>query len=156
MSISNTVISYIEKQSVPFEVIAHKHTRSTNESAGAAHVARHNLAKAVIVKEDDEYMMVIVPGDYHVHLGKLHQLLEREVGLATENELIQLFPDCETGAIPPLGTAYRLITFVDRSLLNRSEIYFESGDHEHLIKVSGEEFAHLLGDAETVDVSAYH
>jgi Ala-tRNA(Pro) deacylase len=156
MSISSTVKSYIEKQAVPFEVIAHKHTRSSKESAGAAHVEHHHVAKAVIVKERDEYMMVVVPGDFHVHLGKLHQLLEREVGLATENELVQLFPDCEIGAIPPLGTAYKLITLVDRSLLNRSEIYFESGDHEHLIKVTGEEFAHLLGDAETVDVGRYH
>jgi Ala-tRNA(Pro) deacylase len=156
MSISNTVKSYIEKQSVPFEVIAHKYTLSSKESAGAARVESHHLAKAVIVKEEEVYMMIVVPGDYHVHLGKLHRLLEREVGLATENELVQLFPDCEIGAIPPLGTAFKLITLVDKSLLNRSEIYFESGDHEHLIKVTGEEFAHLLGDAETVDVCRYH
>lgn len=156
MSISNTVRSYIEDQSIPFEVISHRHTRSSSESAGAAHVESDHLAKAVIVKEGEDYMMVVVPSDYHVHLGKLHQLLGREVGLATESELSQLFPDCEQGAIPPLGTAYRLITLVDTSLLNRSEVYFESGDHEHLIRVSGEEFTHLLGDAEPVEVSRHH
>ena len=156
MSISNTVRSYIEGQSIPFEVITHRHTRSSIESAGAAHVESDHLAKAVIVKEGDDYMMVVVPSDYHVHLGKLHQLLGREVGLATESELMQLFPDCEEGAIPPLGTAYRLITLVDTSLLNQNEVYFESGDHEHLIKVSGQEFSHLLGDAEPVDVSRHH
>lgn len=156
MSISNTVRSYIEGQSVPFEVISHHHTRSSIESADAAHVESEHLAKAVIVKEGEDYMMVVVPSDYHVHLGKLHQLLGRAVGLATESELTQLFPDCEQGAIPPLGTAYRLITLVDSSLLNQNEVYFESGDHEHLIKVSGEEFSHLLGDAELVDVSRHH
>ncbi|MEW8505390.1 MAG: YbaK/EbsC family protein [Candidatus Thiodiazotropha sp.] len=156
MSISNTVRTYIEGQAIPYEVITHKHTQSSMESAGAAHVESDHLAKAVIVKEGEEYMMVVVPCDYHVHLGKLHQLLEREVGLATEGELTQLFPDCELGAIPPLGTAYRLITLVDRTLLDQPEIYFESGDHEHLIKVSGEQFAHLLGDAEAVDISRHH
>ena len=156
MSISNTVRSYIEGQSIPFEVITHRHTRSSMESADAAHVESDHLAKAVIVKEGDDYMMVVVPSDYHVHLGKLHQLLGREVGLATESELMQLFPDCEEGAIPPLGTAYRLITLVDTSLLKQNEVYFESGDHEHLIKVSGEEFTHLLGDAEPVDIGRHH
>jgi Ala-tRNA(Pro) deacylase len=156
MSISNTIRSYIERRAVPFELLVHKHTQSSWESAGAAHIKRSHLAKAVIVKQEDEFMMVVVPSDYHVHLGKLHQLLEREVGLASEDELAQLFPDCDLGAIPPLGTAYKMITFVDRSLLNRSEVYFESGDHEHLIKVSGDEFAQLLGDAETVDISRYH
>jgi Ala-tRNA(Pro) deacylase len=157
MGISNTVKSFIEKQAVPFEVIRHKHTQSSVESAQAAHVQSHHLAKAVIVKEEgDECMMVVIPGDDHVHLGKLHRLLDRAVGLVTESELVSLFPDCEIGAIPPLGTAYKLITLVDRSLLRRSEIYFESGDHEHLIKVTGKAFAHLLGDAETVDIAHYH
>jgi Ala-tRNA(Pro) deacylase len=156
MSISNTVKSYIEGQAIPYEVITHRHTGSSMESAGAAHIDSDHLAKAVIVKEGDDYMMVVVPSDYRIHLGKLHRLLGREVGLATESELAQLFPDCEEGAIPPLGTAYRLITMVDTSLLKQPEIYFESGDHEHLIRVSGEQFTHLLGDAEPVDVSRAH
>ncbi len=156
MSISNTVRSYIEGQSIPYEVVTHRHTHSSMESAGAAHVESEHLAKAVIVKEGDAYMMVVVPSDYRVHLGKLHRLLGREVGLATESELMQLFPDCEEGAIPPLGAAYRLITLVDTSLLNQNEVYFESGDHEHLIRVSGEEFTHLLGDAEPVNLRRQH
>ncbi|MEJ2693328.1 MAG: YbaK/EbsC family protein [Candidatus Thiodiazotropha sp.] len=153
MSIADTVKNYMEGQSVPYEVISHRHTHSSGESAGAAHIESDHLAKAVIVKEDDDYLMVVVPSDYRVHLGKLHRLLGRSVGLATESELGQLFPDCEGGAIPPLGVAYRLITLVDSALLSQREIYFESGDHEHLIKVSGEQFTHLLGDAEPVVVS---
>ena len=156
MTVSNTVKSYMDGRSVPYEVITHRHTHSSMESAGAAHVESDRLAKAVIVKESDEYLMVVVPADYRIHLGKLHRLLGREVGLATERELIELFPDCEGGAIPPLGTAYRLITLVDAGLLKRPEVFFESGDHEHLIKVTGTGFAHLLGDAEPVNVAQHH
>ncbi|MEJ2456394.1 MAG: YbaK/EbsC family protein [Candidatus Thiodiazotropha sp.] len=156
MSISNTVRTFMEGRSIPYEVIAHRHTSSSMESAGAAHVDSDHLAKAVIVKEGDDYMMVVVPSDYRIHLGKLHRLLGREVGLATESELSQLFPDCEGGAIPPLGTAYRLITLVDTGLLKQPEVFFESGDHEHLIRVTGEGFSHLLGDAEPVNVSKHH
>jgi Ala-tRNA(Pro) deacylase len=78
------------------------------------------------------------------------------VGLATEQELVELFPDCEGGAIPPLGTAYRLVTLVDRDLLKQPEVYFESGDHEHLVKVTGQQFSSLLGDAEPVNVATHH
>lgn len=156
MSISNTVRSYMEVQSVHYEVVTHRHTRSSLESAGAAHISGNHLAKAVIVKEGDDYMMVVMPSDEHIHMGKLHHLLGDEVGLATEAELIDLFPDCEGGAIPPLGAAYKLITLVDSHLLNQPEVYFESGDHEHLIKVSGDQFSHLLGDAERVEVARRH
>ena len=156
MSISTTVKSYLEGKSVDYELVSHHHTQSSMESAGAAHVASDHLAKAVIVKEDETYMMVVVPSDYHIHLGKLHKLLGREVGLATEEELVALFPDCEEGAIPPLGTAYQLLTLVDSSMLNQPEIYFESGDHEHLVKVTGKQFSDLLGDAERVNVAKHH
>ncbi|MET0066617.1 MAG: YbaK/EbsC family protein [Candidatus Thiodiazotropha sp.] len=156
MSMSQTLRSFLDRSAIPYEVITHRHTRSSMESAGAAHIDSDHLAKAVIVKQDDEYLMVVVPSDYRVHLGKLHHLLGAVVGLATEPELVSLFPDCEGGAIPPLGTAYRMITLVDGDLLSQSEIFFESGDHEHLIKVSGTGFTHLLGDAEKVNVSRPH
>jgi len=156
MSLSHTVIKALEGHSIQYQLITHHHTHSSMESAGSAHVAVNRLAKAVIVKDDDEYMMVVVPSDYHVHLGRLRQLLGYDVGLATEAELASLFPDCESGAIPPLGTAYRLITLVDTTLLDLDEIYFESGDHEHLIKVTGQQFSSLLGDAEKVNVATHH
>ena len=156
MSISTTLKHYLEDRSTSYERVGHAHTQSSLQSAGAAHVANSQVAKAVIVKEEDEYMMVVLPADFHVHLGRLHHLLGRDVGLATEEELISLFPDCEGGAIPPLGAAYRLITFVDSSLLEQAEVYFESGDHEHLVKVTGKQFSELLGDAEAVDLVTRH
>lgn len=156
MSISNTVRSFLESNSVDYDLIAHTHTQSSMESAGAAHIPSEQLAKAVIVKEEETYMMVVVPSDFHVHMGKLHHLLGDSVGLATEQELIDLFPDCEGGAIPPLGTAFQLVTLVDKDLLKQPEVYFESGDHEHLIRVTGREFSTLLGDAEPVNVVMHH
>ena len=156
MSISNTIKSYLDQQSISYELIPHAHTHSSMESAGVAHVASSQMAKAVIVKEDEEYMMVVLPCDEHVHMGRLHHFLGHDVGLATERELVSLFPDCEGGAIPPLGMAYHLKTLVDASLLERPVVYFESGDHEHLVKVTGEQFTHLFGDAEHINVARHH
>jgi Ala-tRNA(Pro) deacylase len=35
------------------------------------------------------------------------------------------------------------------------EVYFESGDHEHLVKISGAGFADLMRAAELVDVGRH-
>ena len=156
MSISNTVRDYLAGNAIDYQLIAHIHTQSSSDSANAAHVSGDHLAKAVIVKEDETYLMVVVPADHHVHLGRLHHLLGQEVGLATEQELVSLFPDCEGGAIPPLGAAYRLKTLVDSSLLEQQQIYFESGDHEHLVRVTGEQFSKLLCDADRIQVITRH
>ena len=156
MSISNTVRDYLAGNSIDYQLIAHAHTQSSSDSASAAHVTGDHLAKAVIVKENETYLMVVVPSDHHIHMGRLHHLIGQEVGLATEQELLSLFPDCEDGAIPPLGKAYHLKTLVDPSLLEQPEIYFESGDHEHLVKVTGEQFSKLLRDADPVEVVTRH
>jgi Ala-tRNA(Pro) deacylase len=124
-------------------------------TAAAAHVPGDRLAKAVIVQDGDGPLMVVVPSDYHVHLGLLHKHLNREVGLVTEDEVLKLFPDCDEGAVPPIGAAYGIPTLVDEALLDEPEVYLESGDHEHLVKVSGEHFRTLLADAERVQVGQH-
>ena len=156
MSISNTVRDYLADNSIDYQLVTHANTQSSRGSADAAHVICDHLAKAVIVKEDETYLMVVVPSDQHVHMGRLHHLLGQDVGLATEQELVSLFPDCEGGAIPPLGGAYRLKTLVDSSLLEQPEVFFESGDHEHLVRVTGEQFSRLLHDADRVEVVTRH
>ena len=155
MAIAPTLKRYLEQNAADYELLAHPHTESSMFTAAAAHVPGDQLAKAVIVKDDETYLMVVVPSDYHVHLGRLHQHLGREVGLATEQELVRLFPDCDEGAAPPLGAAYDLPTLVDTSLLEQQQVYFESGDHESLVKLAGEQFRALLAGAERVNVGQH-
>jgi Ala-tRNA(Pro) deacylase len=155
MAIAPKLKTYLDQQSADYQVVSHPHTESSMVTAAAAHVSGDQLAKAVIVKDDEAFLMVVVPSDYHVHLGRLHKHLGREVGLATEEELVRLFPDCDEGAAPPLGAAYDLPTLIDTSLLEQQEVYFDSGDHESLVKVSGDQFRSLLGDAERVNVGQH-
>jgi Ala-tRNA(Pro) deacylase len=61
-----------------------------------------------------------------------------------ESDLGQLFPDCEPGAVPPFGFAYGLETLLDEALRSLSAIYFEAGDHTHLVRVNGETFTKLM------------
>lgn len=155
MSIASKLENHLKQQSVDYELLPHHHTDSSLDSAISAHIPAARLAKAVIVKDGDSHLMVVVPSGYHVHLGHLHRHLGREVGLATEEELASLFPDCDLGAIPPCGAAYGLKTLVDTAILGQPEVFFEAGDHENLVKVSGEQFRSLLGSVEAVDVGTH-
>jgi Ala-tRNA(Pro) deacylase len=155
MTIAKQLEAHLKAHSIDYELIPHPHSESSMVTAAAAHVPGDRLAKAVIVKDGDEYLMVVVPSDYHVHLGALHKKLGRDVGLATEPELVSLCPDCDEGAVPPVGAAYGLKSLVEKDLLEQSEVYFEAGDHEHLVKMTGSNFRVLQGDAETVEVARH-
>ena len=153
MTIASKLKAHLKAHSIDYELIPHPHTESSMVTAAAAHVPGDRLAKAVIVKDGDNYLMVVVPSDYHVHLGALHRKLGRNVGLATESELVGLCPDCDEGAVPPVGGAYGIKSMVDTGLLKQPEVYFEAGDHEHLVKMAGPDFQALHADSEAVEVA---
>lgn len=147
MSIAMTLSNFLAEHDVPYDILTHPHTTSSGESAQASHIPGALLAKSVVLEDDMGYLMVVVPSNRRVDLGELHRQLNRDLGLATESELGNLFRDCEIGALPAIGTAYGVETVVDDAIAEQPEVYFEAGDHEQLIHVSGEVFQSLLGDS---------
>jgi len=145
MAIAETVRSFLEQHSVEYDLISHPHTGSSHETAEAAHVSEDHVAKAVIVKDATGYAMVVVPASNWVEIEHLRKELIRDFHLAPEDELEKLFSDCEPGAVPPLGPAYGIETFLDQALTSLANIYFEAGDHERLVHTTGDDFQRLLG-----------
>lgn len=148
MAIAQTILQYLAENEVPFDLLTHPHSASSAETAHAAHVSGEVLAKSVLLGDDLGYVMAVVPAVNRLDLGELHRQLNRRVGLATEPELAGVFEDCELGALPAVGPAYGVTTVVDDQLAEQPDIYFDAGDHEHLVRISGEHFSMLMSDAQ--------
>jgi len=146
MAIAMTISNYLAERGIEYDILSHPHSSTSGESAQASHVPGSRLAKSVVLEDEMGYLMVVLPANRQVDLGELHRQMNRNLGLATESELGQLFQDCEVGALPALGPAYGIETVVDDTLAEQPEIYFEAGDHEQLIHVSAESFNTLLGE----------
>lgn len=148
MAVAMTLKEYLNRWGVDYEVVPHVHTSSSLETAEAAHVPGDKLAKCVMTEDYRGYLMVVVPANHEVEFSKLDEQLDRRLALATEEELADIFTDCELGAIPPLGEAYGIDVAVDTSLANCDDVYFEAGDHLELIHLRGEDFRDLMAGAE--------
>jgi Ala-tRNA(Pro) deacylase len=144
MAVAPTVEDFLGRQGVAYELVSHPHSGSSHETAEAAHVSEDHIAKAVIIKDADGYAMVVIPASQWVEVEHLRKELNRDFHLATEEQLATLFSDCEAGAVPPLGPAYGIETFLDQALTSLANVYFEAGDHEHLVHTSGDDFRTLL------------
>ncbi|MDH5711924.1 MAG: YbaK/EbsC family protein [Gammaproteobacteria bacterium] len=144
MAIAETVKNFLQQKSVAYDLLSHPHTGSSHETAEASHIDEDHIAKAVIVKDKNGYAMMLVPAINYVEMKHVRKELDRELELVEEDEFAKLFPDCEPGAVPPLGPAYQVETFLDEALTTLANIYFEAGDHEHLVHVSGDGFKTLL------------
>ena len=144
MSVSTTVQNCIIREGIHYDVIGHPSTRDSMHTAEAAHIPGDQLAKCVLLEDETGFLMAIVPATHRVELGALRRQLSRRLGLATEAELGGLFTDCQPGAIPPLGMAYGIETVLDESLAECEDIYFEAGDHQNVVRVTGKDFLSLL------------
>lgn len=144
MGIAITLQQFLEAQGVPYEVLEHKRTGCSQRTADASHVPSDCLAKGVVVKHRDGYVLTIVPASRQVRLEEVGSWLKRPVAMATEEEASALFPDCAQGAIPPIAAAYGLTAVVDASLEGHEHIYFEGGDHRALVHVTGAQFHRLM------------
>jgi Ala-tRNA(Pro) deacylase len=155
MAIAKTLKAFLDEHGVDYEVVMHPHTPSASRSAEAAHIPGDALVKAVVLENTGRHLLAVLPATRRLQLGRLHHVLGEHVGLATEQEMSRLFPDCETGAVPALGAAYGMETLLDDSLAAQEDIYVEGGDHESLIHMSGDSFRSLLGQVRHGDFSAH-
>jgi Ala-tRNA(Pro) deacylase len=144
MGIAITLQQYLSDQGIAYDCLEHRRTGCSTRSAEASHVPSERLAKAVVLRRHDGYILAVVPASRDVQLDKVGSWLRQPVELASEREITPLFPDCEPGAIPPLAAAYGLRSLVDESLENQPDIYFEAGDHRTLVHLSGEQFHKLM------------
>lgn len=147
MAMAISLRNFFEAHPLEHETLYHPHTESSQRTASAAGQPGDKVAKSVLLRDDDGYLLAVLPASHRVHLGKLHQALHRNLGLATEREAADVFTDCAPGAIPPAGLLYGIDTVVADSLLEQPDVYFEAGDHEQLVHMNRREFSKLLGDA---------
>jgi Ala-tRNA(Pro) deacylase len=145
MSIAPRLTRYLEECGAHYEVCTHAHSSTSAQTARMAHVPEHQLAKSVILEDDAGCVMAVVPADSRVRIGEVARLLGRhDLHLADERRIAELFSDCEVGAVPALGMAWGVETVVDDDLDENAEVYIEAGDHEVLLRMSGEQFNALM------------
>ncbi|HVL09338.1 deacylase [Imbroritus primus] len=147
MSVSATMQQYMRSKGCEFEVMWHPHTRTSMETAEAAHIPGDRLAKAVLLSDAHGYVAVVLPSTYHVGMAELRARTGRDLSLVPEWELRELFKDCEAGAIPAACPAYGMETYLDESLAAQPDVYLEGGDHEALIHMRIDQFLDLMEDA---------
>ena len=121
------VVDFLRSRRVWFETFFHRPAFSATRLAGFIHVSGRSVAKSVLVKAGDEFVLAVLPATSRVDLESLGVALQTAPGslrLATPEELGRIFVNCEPGAIPAFGRLYGLRTIVDAGLANTGVIVF--------------------------------
>ena len=136
---------FLDNQSVQYVTISHSPAFTAQKIAAAAHIRGKELAKTVMLKVDGEMAMAVLPGSMRVDFELLKVLAAaKQIELASEEEFENLFPECETGAMPPFGNLYDLDVYSTESLAEDEEIAFSAGSHTEIIRMAYKDFEQLV------------
>jgi Ala-tRNA(Pro) deacylase len=145
MSGTSTIHEFLGDAHVPYTVVPHRPAFTAQEEAAATHVPGRKWAKVVVCVADGEPIQAVIPAPSMVNLDRLLELTGgSEIRLAQEDELHRLFPDCDRGAVPPLGPIYGQLVFADVSLATEPEIVFSAGTHIDAIAMRWADFARTV------------
>ncbi len=156
MAMPMTIREYLRACDIDYEEVPHPREVSTSRIARLAHVGGNQLAKAIMLHGDQGYRVAVVPSTRDADLEQLSRLVHERLELASEEEIQHEFSDCDPGATIAVGQAYGLKVYLDDQLRHQPDIYFDAGDHETLVHMSGHEFDRLMADSRHGDFSRPH
>lgn len=135
---------FLDSNNVKYVSIQHSAAYTAQEIAASAHIPGKELAKTVMIKLDGKMAMAVLPASRQVDLDLLQELAgASSAELAGEREFTDLFPGCETGAMPPFGNLYDMDVYVAEALTDDEEIAFNAGSHTELVKLAYKDFERL-------------
>lgn len=150
---ANQVHDLLDQHDVAYEVHEHPRAVDANRLAESEDVSGWDVAKPVLLAVGEELAMAVLAAPVHVDLDKASEVLgHAQVRLATEDEFVSKFPDCDPGAEPPFGNLYGVPVFLDESLRARRTMVCRDGSHTTSITLAVSDYVSVVAP-EIVDIA---
>jgi Ala-tRNA(Pro) deacylase len=121
-------LNFLERAGVQYSHSIHSLAFTAHDVAVAERMPAPNFAKVVIYHGDNGFGMLLLPADHVVDVPTVVRLLGlKQIRLATEAEIGNLFPDSELGAMPPIANLISMPILADESLAVNEYIAFSAG-----------------------------
>jgi len=138
-------MDYLDQNSIKYTTMRHSLAYTAQEIAAVSHIPGKVFAKTVMINVKGKLSMAVLPASYKIDFDQLKKAIGCDsVRLAHEKEFLNLFPDCEVGAMPPFGNLYGMDVYVAQSIADVAEIAFNSCTHSELIQMKYKDFEKLV------------
>jgi len=145
MSVLKRLKEYLDENNIRYTSIEHSPAYTGQDLAASIHISGKEIAKTVILKAGGSYMMAVLPASRKINFGYLEeQIAAKGLLLAEEDEIKNLFPDCEVGAMPPFGNFYDMPVYAASALSEDEEIVFNAGTHTDAIRMGYNDYIRLV------------
>jgi Ala-tRNA(Pro) deacylase len=136
MAVANWVRDELQQRGIAYEELHHDDAFTAQQLAQCEHVSGHRVAKVVCVIADGRPVELILPASRRVRFDRVRDVLDvDEVRLASEQELMRYFTDCELGATPAMRHWHGIEVLMDGHLSCDGDIVLPAGTHTDAIRM---------------------
>jgi Ala-tRNA(Pro) deacylase len=145
MALCERLKHFLDREQARYEVVPHAQVFTAQEVAATSHVTGWHLAKVLVLRDaEGRCVLGVVPAPARADIPAIESASGRRgLRLAREDEFRALFPDCETGTMPPFGGLYGLPLYLDASLARSEEFLFQGGTHEEVVRMRYADYQRL-------------
>lgn len=142
-----SLLSWLDDKHIRYEIHEHERSLTALATARAEGVDPASFAKVVWVRTAEGLeALLIVDAEDHLDLHKARDVLKsKKVSLVPEDEIEELAPDCDPGAMPAVGILFGLPTYADHAIAQSEEVSFNGGSHAFAVRVDRAGWEHALG-----------
>lgn len=126
----------LKSHGIIFKMLEHTPVYTSAEAAAVRGVDLHSGAKALIVKVEAQFVMIVLPADFSLQTKAVKQAMNcRNLRFANAEEVASL-TSLTPGSIPPFGSLFHLPTYCDSRLGDNEFINFNAGMHTRSINLA--------------------
>ncbi len=132
----------LDENNINYKTIAHERVYTSEEAAKIRNVPLSSGVKAMVVKADDGFFLVLVPGDKKIDFDKLKNKIGK-TSLAKPEDVFRI-TGCEVGSVHPFGNLFGLRVLMDRRVLDNETVNFNAGLHEVSINMDPKDMIGII------------
>ena len=142
----DNLIQWITEAKIPFKLVSHEPTHTSEESAKARGESLEIGAKAIVMKVNETYALFVLSATKKINSKQIKALTHcQSLRFATSDELFEL-TGLVPGSVPPFGEPilpFKL--YVDLSIQNLPKVAFNAGSLTDSIVLDTADYLKLCG-----------
>jgi len=150
------LVKYLEDRGVKHEILEHRTVFTAMDAAATMRKKMNEIAKALFIKANKDYYLVVLPADYNIDFKKL----EKTIGKQTDQKAVTVKIPGEkimenvlkvrAGTMSAFGGLHKLPVVMDKGLSRAKKAVFSAGSFNHSVEMLVRDFVALenaaLGD----------
>lgn len=144
MPVFQRLKSFLDEHKVSYEYKEHEPVMTSEEAAKARGEDIKIGAKAMILKCDEKFVMLVLSAAKKIDSKKVKRLLGvNSLRFATAEEVLKL-TGCLPGGVPPFANLFDLDFIVDKSVIENEHMAFNAGERTKSFKMLTHNYVQLL------------